>query len=79
MLSHFDGPTRKILWDKVYDYDFYTDMYLRRNQEIKRYFAKSPKKLLVIDVAREKKTQRICEFLVIPLDLVVDMPHLNET
>ena len=65
--------------DKLYDADWYIDMYTRRNEEIKRYFMKAPKKLLVIDVTQEKTTEKICRFLNIPTKYIINMPHSNET
>lgn len=79
LLSSFKGSLRYISWDKLYDYDFYIDMYKKRNEEIKRYFMNTDNKLLVIDVTKEKDTKRICEFLNIPIEYSVSMPHKNKT
>ena len=78
-LSVFTEGTQKVLWEKLYDYDYYVDIYLRRNEEIKRYFMNAPEKLLVIDVTKEKDTARICEFLGIPKSFSIKMPHSNKT
>ena len=78
-LSSFKGSSRTVNWDKLYDFEFYTDMYQRRNEEIKRYFMNASEKLLVIDVTKENTTRSICDFLNIPLEFVIDMPHSNKT
>ena len=79
MLSSFKDDSRTVRWDKLYDFDWYTDMYQRRNEEIKRYFMQAPNKLLVIDITKEETTKRICEFLNIPTEFAIDMPHSNKT
>jgi len=79
LLSSFKDNSRKVNWEKLYDFDWYTDMYQRRNEEIKRYFMQVPDKLLVIDITQEKNTKKICEFLNIPKECVIDMPHINKT
>ena len=78
-LSKFEGDTRKVLWEKLYDYEYYIAGYKKRNEDIKRHFLNVPEKLLVIDVTKEKDTQKICDFLQIPLELIIDMPHSNKT
>lgn len=79
LLSSFSDDTRTVHWEKLYDYEYYTDMYIRRNEEIKRYFMNTRDKLLVIDLTKEKNTMRICEFLNIPLEYSIDVPHYNKT
>jgi len=79
MLSTFNGERRNIMWDKLYDRKYYVDMYTSRNQEIKRFFMNAPHKLLVIDLTKEKNTDRLCEFLNIPSELSIEMPHSNKT
>ena len=54
-------------------------MYLRRNEEIKRYFLNVPEKLLIIDITLEETTEKVCQFLNIPSDLIIKMPHQNKT
>ena len=66
-------------WDKLYKKDWSSDMYTRRNEEIKRYFMNAPEKLLVIDVTEEHTTEKICNFLNIPSACVISMPHRNKT
>ena len=79
LLSSFENNSTKVNWDKLYDADWYIDMYTRRNEEIKRYFMKAPEKLLVIDVTQEKTTEKICRFLNIPIEFVIEMPKINQT
>lgn len=79
LLSSFENNRTKVNWDKLYDRDWYIDMYERRNEEIKRYFLKAPEKLLIIDVTQEETTEKICRFLNIPTEYIFDMPHSNRT
>ena len=79
LLSSFSGDVRSVNWEKLYDYEYYTEMYIRRNEEIKRYFMNAHNKLLVIDLTREKNTKRICEFLNIPLEYSINIPHYTKT
>ena len=79
LLSSFENNSTKVNWGKLYDADWYIDMYTRRNEEIKRYFMKAPEKLLVIDVTQEKTTEKICRFLNIPNEYIINMPHINKT
>jgi len=78
-LTSFDGPKKDVLWEKLYDKDYYISVYENRNMAIKKYFAESPEKLLIIDVTQEKDTSRICSFLNIPSNLAINMPHENKT
>lgn len=66
-------------WDLLFEKDFYIAEYERRNFEIRKYFASRPDKLLAIDVTLEKNTLKLCQFLGIPNDFVVAMPHANKT
>ncbi len=79
LLSVFDGDRREVLWNKLYDKDYYVNMYETRNADIKRYFAESPEKLLVMDITKQTDTARLCEFLNIPAHMKVPMPHSNKT
>ena len=79
MLSKFHQNQRTIMWEKLFDRDYYIDIYERRNEEIKRYFMNAPDKLLVIDITNERDTSRICEFLNIPIKYTIKMPHENKT
>ena len=79
MLSSFENNSTKVNWDKLYDEDWYIDMYTRRNEEIKRYFMGASEKLLVIDITQETTTEKICRFLNVPTEYIIDMPHNNKT
>jgi len=79
LLSSFQGGQRTVLWEKLYDKDYYIDHYENRNTEIKRYFASTQNKLLVIDMTEEKSTATICQFLNIPHHFAIEMPHSNKT
>lgn len=79
MLSKFSFNQRTIQWDKLFDQKYYIEMYERRNEEIKRYFMNTPSKLLIIDITKEKDTSKICNFLNIPIQYKIKMPHQNRT
>jgi hypothetical protein len=64
-------------WKLAFDKDHAIAAYNRRNAEIVRYFSERPGDLLVIDVTREKTTEKIVEFLKLPRPLITAMPHLN--
>jgi hypothetical protein len=51
--------------------------YNERNQEIIEYF-KNTNKLLIIDFEKEKRYNRICEFLGKEI-INSEIPHLNRT
>lgn len=79
MLSVVNNGEMNIDWNLLYDADHYKKVYRERNDQIIKYFAKRPDKLLVLDITRERDTAKFCEFLGIPPDLVIDMPHENKT
>jgi hypothetical protein len=79
LLSSFESSQKRVNWEKLYDREWYTEMYQRRNEEIKRYFMNAPEKLLTIDITNEKTTKKICEFLDVPGEFVINTPHLNKT
>ena len=79
LLTKFKESTNHVLWDKLFDKDYYIEMYENRNNEIKRYFSKTKNKLLIIDITKEKDTRKICSFLNIPAELAVEMPHENKS
>ncbi|MBN9670323.1 sulfotransferase [Roseibium aggregatum] len=78
-LTSFDGRKKEVQWEKIYDKDYYIDLYESRNLSIKKYFADTPEKLLIIDVTKERDTSKICDFLNIPGNFAIDMPHENKT
>lgn len=79
ILSSFEHDLRKVNWDRIYDEEWYIQMYKQRNDEIKRYFMRAPEKLLVIDITQEENTRKICDFLNIPVECIIEMPHCNST
>ena len=78
-LATFYGEKLEIQWQKIYDKEYYINNYEQRNERIKKYFMNAPGKLLVIDVTKEKSTRKICDFLQIPQEFSIDMPHANKT
>lgn len=78
-LTNFIEGRRVTDWSKLYDKDYNIASYTQRNNRIQRYFINAPEKLLVIDLTKEPKTDRICEFLNIPLEFSFDVPHANRT
>lgn len=66
-------------WSLLYDKDRYIEIYTQRNKAVVRHFSERPDDLLVIDITREKNTQKIVDFLCLPKKLVTAVPHLNKT
>lgn len=58
----------------LYDKDYYIEDYLRRNEEIKKYFADRGDDLLLIDIKKEKSTEKVCGFLNIPRQFITPVP-----
>lgn len=79
MLTTYQDSSKKVNWDKLFDKDYYIKLYEERNHTIKKYFADAPDKLLVIDVIKENSTKNICDFLNIPHQYIISMPHANQT
>lgn len=79
LLTTFEGLEKVVDWTNLFNKEYYIEMYERRNNEIKKYFMNAPEKLLIIDVAREPTTARLCEFLGIPKNFVIKMPHRNRS
>jgi hypothetical protein len=67
----------RVRWDLFFDRDYYIREYRARNDRIRRYFHGAPHKLLVLDLAQEDSTRRLCEFLNIPPQLAFTMPVIN--
>ena len=63
---------------KPNDEKYYIDQYEQRNNLIQKYFTNAPHKLLVIDLTKEATTEKLCEFLNIPKEFVIEMPHRNK-
>jgi hypothetical protein len=78
-LLTFEKGVARVRWDLLYDRESYIDRYVRRNEEIRKYFHGRPDSLLSIDLTKEKDTARICAFLGIPTRYAIPMPHLNRT
>lgn len=79
LLTEFNGAESFQDWEKIFDRSYYIEQYERRNKFIKEYFINSPKKLLEIDVTKEATTERICEFLGVANEYIIEMPHKNKT
>ena len=79
LLAYVEMGRVGINWAKLYDREWYIRTYKKRNDDIKLYFMKAPEKLLVIDVTQEQTTERICEFLNIPSEYRMNIPHINKT
>lgn len=78
-LTRYKNGQSFVDWSKLYDKDYYIQQYEQRNEQIIKYFINAPEKLLIIDVTKEKSTEKLVEFLNIPKELVIDMPHRNKT
>ena len=66
-------------WKKLFNKEHMINLFENRNLEIIKYFSDSDDKLLVIDISKEKTTKRICDFLNIPSEFSINMPHANKT
>jgi hypothetical protein len=73
-----DNYLIKERWELLYNKKIYIDMYLRRNNEIIKYFDKRKDSLLVLDVSQERDIKKILDFLGLPQLLNFNMPHLNK-
>ena len=78
-VTSYEGNKANVNWDKLFDKKFLTEVYEARNHRIKKYFHNSEDKLLIIDITKEKTTEKICAFLNIPPEFAIDMPHANKT
>ena len=83
LVNHF-GTTPSVMQDFIYEKEYpkgneelYIDVYRKHNQDVKTYFEKRPGDLLIIDLTHEKKWDRICHFLSIPIP-GSDFPHENK-
>lgn len=79
MLTTIEDYSPLVRWDLLYDEEHYKSVYRSRNEQIIRYFANRPDKLLVIDITKERDTSKICNFLNFPTSHIMDMPHKNKT
>ena len=79
LLTTFQDNQQFVDWSKLYDKQYYVEQYEQHNSLVKKYFLNAPNKLLVIDITKETTTDKLCEFLNIPKDFVIKMPHKNKT
>lgn len=66
-------------WSLVFDHAHFKALYLARNESIIKHFSNRPDDLLVIDLTQEVDTKRIVEFLLLPSESIIPIPHLNST
>ena len=66
-------------WELLYDKSHYIDIYIKRRDEIVKYFQKRPNDLLIIDLSKEKDINKITNFLDLPGFINFSMPRLNST
>ena len=66
-------------WNLIYDKETYINYYIQRNDQIKKYFSNRANDLLILDLSKEKNTEKLCNFLNIPIKFKFDFPHLNAT
>jgi hypothetical protein len=78
-IIEYKGREKIYNWDKLFEKEYYINLFIERNDRIKKYFSEAPDKLLCIDITRESSTRRLCEFLNIPVELSFKMPHVNKT
>jgi len=77
-VSYAENTLLKQNWDKLYNKNLLIDLYTKRNTRIMSYF-QDRDNLLVIDLSKEKDTNRILEFLDIDKNLICEMPHVNRS
>lgn len=78
-LTDESDEQKEARWDLLYNKDYYIERYLKRNDAIRKYFSSREGALLVIDLTKEQTTKSICDFLEIPSNLTIPMPHENST
>lgn len=79
LLTVYERGQVKVRWDLLYDRAFYIEMYERRNAAIRCYFAERPEDFLAIDFTEQRTSEEICQFLNIPEEFTIEVPHLNRT
>jgi len=62
-------------WGLLYNKDHYIQVYEKRNKQIKDYFEKRKKDLLIFDVNKNYNISKILDFLEMKKDLNFQMPH----
>jgi Sulfotransferase domain len=65
-------------WALAFEKQHLVKLYEQRNEMIVRHFSNRPEDLLVIDITKEKDTEKILAFLKLPQALLTEMPHLNK-
>ena len=66
-------------WDLLYDKETYINYYIERNNQIKKYFHNRNNAFLILDLKKEKDTEKLCNFLNIPIKYKFNFPHLNKS
>lgn len=66
-------------WDLLYDKETYINYYIERNNQIKKYFHNRNNAFLILDLKKEKDTEKLCNFLNIPIKHKFNFPHLNKS
>lgn len=62
----------------VYDRELYMQHYREHNRAIMTYFRHRPRDLLVLNLAEESASERLCRFLDLPTG-AIEIPHLNRS
>lgn len=66
-------------WNLLYDKKTYVNYYIERNNQIKKYFHNRNNAFLILDLKKEKDTEKLCNFLNIPIKYKFNFPHLNKS
>lgn len=64
-------------WALAFDKQHFINLYNQRNLDVIRHFH-GRKDLLVVDITKEKTTEKIVRFLGLPAECITEMPHLNK-
>ena len=78
-VMRFDSGQLFFDWKGLYNRKKRINSYRLRNEAVVRYFLDRPEQLLIIDVTKEIDTSKIVEFLGLPKEKIVLMPHKNKT
>jgi hypothetical protein len=78
-LRPYSRPDQKPDWSRLYDRKWYIGEYNRRNTEIIDFFSDATDRLLVIDLTKEKTTEKINNFLNLGDREISAIPHLNSS
>jgi hypothetical protein len=66
-------------WSKLYDKNFYIDLFVRRNERVIKYFSGRPNDLLVLNLEEEVDVSKIIRFLGYPPSFNFALPHCNRS